>query len=397
MFISDTDKRLYAFFLIAGFILFTFTDSRALLIGNSCAFIFLLHKEAHKTMKYFLIAFSCFVYLSFFYKENSTYGRILIYKISFRVIQNEWPWGGGTSSFKRNYLLEQAEYFEQNKHTAKELLLADNTIFAFNDYLQLISEYGLIAVIVLFLFAYVLIKTIRFSYDKPLAKLSIFLIITLSVAAFFTHIFEKNLNLYLFSISLFYCFTIILKMSRSKTFFLLFVISSLFAQKSYQNWRETNFLKHINYSIKTGEYMYVKEVLTKRHQVGNCKDECLFYLGKVNAILGENRTSIFYLESYIAANSKSHAYSMLGEAWDKLNEKKKAEEYYLTAINMVPNRFEERNKLFNLYLSQSKKIKAIQVGKTLLELPVKIPTPRIEHIKKTVTEEIERLKMDCHN
>jgi O-antigen ligase len=86
-------------------------------------------------------------FLSVYLKRDSSLGRLLIYKISWSMFrENYWT---GVGNFQANYLEYQADYFCNGAFTEKEMLLADNTYFALNDYWQLIVEYGLSAILIL--------------------------------------------------------------------------------------------------------------------------------------------------------------------------------------------------------------------------------------------------------
>lgn len=59
--------------------------------------------------------------------------------------------GIGIGNFQVLYGHYQAAYFGAGQYSIKELLLADNTYYAFNDYFQLIIEIGIDGLIILIL------------------------------------------------------------------------------------------------------------------------------------------------------------------------------------------------------------------------------------------------------
>ena len=49
---------------------------------------------------------------------------------------------------------------------------------------------------------------------------------------------------------------------------------------------------------------------------------------------------------------------------------------------MVPNRFEERFKLLNLYLDTNQIEKAKEIANFIIDMPIKVPSNRIIYIKQ---------------
>ena len=100
------------------------------------------------------------LFLSFYIKSDSSLGRLLIYKISFKMFLEHPITGIGWGNFQREYNLYQAAFFKSGNYTQKEFLLADNTFYAFNDYWQLIVETGLVGGLCLITFIiFLTIKT----------------------------------------------------------------------------------------------------------------------------------------------------------------------------------------------------------------------------------------------
>ncbi|MCX8491202.1 MAG: O-antigen ligase family protein [Cyclobacteriaceae bacterium] len=90
-----------------------------------------------------LIAASIGIY---FFKRDSADGRLLIWKVTSRMIM-ESPWAGhGHDRFAAKYMAYQADYFRQHQ-TEAEAFLADDTFYAFNDPLQFVSENGVIGLV----------------------------------------------------------------------------------------------------------------------------------------------------------------------------------------------------------------------------------------------------------
>lgn len=77
-------------------------------------------------------------------------------------------------------------------------------------------------------------------------------------------------------------------------------------------------------------------------------------------------------------------YGRLGNVYKAKKNMPSAEKAYLTAIDMVPNRFIERYRLYQLYKEIGDPKKAKKIKEDMLQLPVKIPSEMIENIKTNI-------------
>ena len=86
-----------------------------------------------------LVAAVVFLY---HYKQDSADGRLLIWRCTWSVIR-ESPWiGYGIGGFQAQYMDAQADYFKAHPGSPY-VMLADNTQAPFNEYLGLLTEFGL--------------------------------------------------------------------------------------------------------------------------------------------------------------------------------------------------------------------------------------------------------------
>lgn len=93
----------------------------------------------------------------FMLKLDSSLGRVLIYKVSGQMLKDNWLSGFGFGKFYEQYLYYQSAYFEKGYYTTKELILAGNTHYVFNEYWKLVVELGIwiIAPLVASLYFYI--------------------------------------------------------------------------------------------------------------------------------------------------------------------------------------------------------------------------------------------------
>lgn len=107
-----------------------------------------------------LVLFFLFVCGSIFlygFKKDSADGRGLIWKVSTDMVRQYPLWGTGAGTFAGAYGQAQISYFTQGVATVQEQRVAGNPDYAFNEYIQLAVELGLVG---LLLFLVVLLASI---------------------------------------------------------------------------------------------------------------------------------------------------------------------------------------------------------------------------------------------
>jgi hypothetical protein len=80
------------------------------------------------------------------------------------------------------------------------------------------------------------------------------------------------------------------------------------------------------------------------------------------------------------------------ENYTRLGAYERAEVCYLTACNIVPSRFYPKFFLFEFYEKIGKKNEAEKIGRTILEMPVKIPHEQVDIIREQVRISLDEMK-----
>ena len=154
----------FRFFLFVNFILLSlsfvcalFLASRtSILILASYTFIVFVKRIRYKSIKKYLYLFTAISFilvgLTFFCKKESTNGRFFIWKTSFYMVK-EMPvlFGVGYNNFPVLYPKYQSLMYKNGKMSKEEIYLVDNTSVAFNEYLQIMIELGLIGLLLFML------------------------------------------------------------------------------------------------------------------------------------------------------------------------------------------------------------------------------------------------------
>jgi O-antigen polymerase len=174
MFLSMTvPALLYAFFTEKAFGKYTATLSlfllsiallllqcRTAVIGAFCGAIYFLalqfawyekivaFSKSIKRIQLFLfgLLFTAFLsgtaYFLYHFKQASSEGRLMVWKISLDLAAQKPIFGQGTFTFEKTYNLAQANYFQSGKATADEVFSAAHIRVPYNDYLLSFIEGG---------------------------------------------------------------------------------------------------------------------------------------------------------------------------------------------------------------------------------------------------------------
>ena len=119
------------------------------------------------------------------YKKDSADRRILIWKISLEMVKDKPILGYGFDGFRKNYMNYQAAYLQEKQLPETINNLADDNHHAFNEFLRIIIEQGIIGVIILFIFLTTIGYTI-YKYKLYIDTVSRTIISCLTALLFFS-------------------------------------------------------------------------------------------------------------------------------------------------------------------------------------------------------------------
>jgi len=111
-----------------------------------------LRQLTHRKLLAVLIV-ACFAagaFILYNQKIDSVNGRLLIWKVSYQMINDKPILGHGSGAFQAKYMDYQAEYFKNNPNSAYSQL-ADDVKHPFNELITVTVEFGLIGLTVAFL------------------------------------------------------------------------------------------------------------------------------------------------------------------------------------------------------------------------------------------------------
>jgi hypothetical protein len=327
-------------------------------------------------------------------KQDSSQGRLLIYKVSATIFKDHWLWGIGPGKFKAVYNLYQAKYFASHSIDSKEALLADNTFYAFNDTWQLLIEIGLVrfaglAMLILLFRQYLrhLIDRKKMSSFKNGALAGMLCIIAASLFSYPFHVFAIQI--------LFLIYLAVLLFSVGKGTFIgrrklvhrifQFAFLSMVLVFGFYGINKMMFINKSGQAFELYRAGFKNEALNmyaSLHQslVTNGASDFSFAKQLYNSNrLNEAKKIIAIVKQRYVDNE---VYKLSAAIALETGQFERAEKDYLTALYMVPNRMRSRYDLMNFYLIAKDTAKAVYWGKSLLKMPVKVPSGTTKNLQK---------------
>ncbi len=367
---------------------------RAGLLGFLAASIFVYWKAnlaayLRKKPVIFAAIAAAFLLLLYVSKPGSTSGRLHIYSVSLQILKDNWVTGVGIGKFKAVFNEYQAAYFMQHDIDSKRALLADNTFYAFNDYLQWVAETGIGGFVLLICFAILMIERtyglLKHYQSNPMLKGAVASLISFSVSAFFSYPFQimpiQLTALACLGIILFFPSRLVAANRAAQILTVglrcLYFPISLF------------FLYHCICSLQT------KSRESKAFQfsmTGKKRDALELYKKLATHYPAHGYNKYLYAEHCYYMNETERADSALAEAQKTYTDNKvyslkarinaekgnlkDAEQCFLKAIYMVPNRMASRYDIVQFYIENKDTAKALHWAYSIKNMPVKVPSEK---------------------
>ncbi|HTN68566.1 MAG TPA: O-antigen ligase family protein, partial [Dysgonamonadaceae bacterium] len=124
--------------------------------------LLIFRKQHQKRFTFFILTLFLFLssatYSVYYLKKDSANGRLFMWKVTTLAIKDNSINGVGLGGFSASYAKAQMDYFKSGKATDTEKLVAGSPEYAFNEYLRIFIEQGIIGG---FLFLLLTISLIR--------------------------------------------------------------------------------------------------------------------------------------------------------------------------------------------------------------------------------------------
>jgi O-antigen polymerase len=330
----------------------------------------------------------------YYYKKSSSDGRVFIWKVTTKMIADNPVFGVGFDQFKTLYMNYQANHFDRNGETL-ESLVADNTNYAFNEWLQFLAENGLLGFLLLLIVVFVLIQTKVKYRHKVMALISKSVLAAICIFACFSYPMQilpiKMVIIFLVAMlanSTSYNFQFNIKCYSSKrlAFKISFVtLSYVIIYQTYTYTRKIDEgFKAWNNALKShqyGDYNGAIQEFDLAYPILKKDGDFLMNYGKTLSMAKQHNKAIIVLEQAKHYRNNIIIATALGDSYKATRQYNKAEKAYQQAINMAPGKFYANYLLAKLFDASGQEAEAVTMAKKLLNKEIKIPSTAIREIQ----------------
>ncbi len=328
-------------------------------------------------------------------KKESAIGRTFIWARTVELIHDNPIWGHGIDNFESEYNEKKSVFFSIESNVEDYKNYATPVSSAFNDYLHLWTEQGLLALLI-HLTLVLLVLTGKPKQKNVKTWKTMFLVIV--IASFFSY----PLQVLSLKVLFFLLAGLISGMCIEKKMFkitnpytiklisIAILVASCFLVKytvsknrAYQQWKEAFIcLKKGNSESVFSSYEALMPALSS--------DKFFIYnYGSELVLQGNMKDGIPMLEQCIKSINDEDVYLQLGNAYENSQNLSKAMAAYEKANLIAPYLMTPTYRLISLYYSTGREEEAINLAHKLLRFDVKIPSAQIDVMKNDIKEFIE--------
>lgn len=353
----------------------------------------------------------------YFFKKGSTEGRLFIWEVTTHKVIEKPLFGYGVGRFEADYNNWQASYFQShpNELNGSKGILAGNTIYCFNDYLEMAAELGVIG---LFLFCSVIFSAILVirrlnlnqtndanTYNQNNTIYIPILVIVFSGTISFPFYSLPTLITFFFFLGILSCNVRsnssprglfktweVNRFYRRLAFIVLFPFSIIIFVMTWQKhhalsaWEETKKL------YVTENYPYIIKSFSNIHPFLQYNGSFLEQYGLILNLNKDYSHGILILERSRNFTSNQNLYISLGDTYKELNRPSEAIEAYLYASYIIPNMFYPKYLIAKFYLEIDQKENALKTAEEIINKKVKIESIAVDEMKMEMRELVAKLK-----
>ncbi|MDR6783225.1 O-antigen polymerase [Pedobacter africanus] len=401
-------------------IVLVLTRARAALVSLALSVLIFFYREIKQVLwdnkrifRRMLIAVLFFavimstVFALYRFKKDSADGRLLIWKVCGNMILRKPLMGVGFDNLQSAYMTEQAKYFSTVR-SAKELMLADQISYSFNDFIQIIVENGFIGAVLALVLVLSILKTKSETIQEKNLQILKIIVISGLIGAFFSYpsqilpikiIFvaivativnlEKK-SVYKFQINGLPAFPGYKRLLILICVCLLAIISFNNINKLYDGLKGWN--KAYLYS-RSNDYPMAVEEYDLQYDIFYENGNFLLDYGTALVLSGDYKKALKILEEALPYCNDVNLQMNIGLANYYLKQFKTAELAFANASNMLPNRVLPKYRLATIYVRTRQYVKAQKIAKVILDQPVKIKskiTDSVRHVMEILINSPEK-------
>jgi O-antigen ligase len=323
-------------------------------------------------------------------KKDSADGRLLIWRCTWNMVADRPLFGHGQGAFQAQYMLRQAEYFNEFPDS-QYADLADNALHPFNEYLLALAEQGIVGIICLLALAALLWR--RYKRERtPEKSAALLSLLSLAVFACFSYPFRYPFTWVVAFLSM----AVIcggetasrLGVNTARVIMTMLSAGILCAfvllLRAEVRW---NRIARQSLAGKT------REVLPEYEKLYRCMGHNGLFLYNHAAELheaGEYGRSVEAFGRCTRYYNDMDVQMLLADNYKQLNRYDEAEKHLRIATAMCPVRFIPLYELAKLYDEAGRREEAFATAKQIINKKIKIPSPTVTAIKHEMQQLSER-------
>lgn len=333
-------------------------------------------------------------------KKDSAHGRLLLWKLSYRAIQEQPFTGVGVGKFGGAFGRAQAAYFATGQGTSQEEKIAGAPVYSFNEFLQIGVEYGIAGLVIfLTIIGFALRNASCSKTDGSVAVVAS--LITFLIFACFSYPFSIGQMQKLFLLLLLTAVCLPVKgqgflspdwrvwTARGLAVIPLYIFINMTFQVQKQKEARTKWLEERRYyNMK----IYEGTVDKYRELYPGLKNnfEFLFEYGQCLSKTEKYEESNRILAEGTERSADPMFFNILGQNYQAMRQYKEAEAAFHQAIWRVPHRLLPYYFLTKMYFASGDTLKGMETGKLLLGKKPKVMSPAVKEMKDEIGELLNR-------
>lgn len=349
------------------------SNSRAAWLGTMTGGLFLVLSASLKSLlriKPIILFIGSLILLGtllYSYRPQSVNARLLIWTVSTNMILDRPFTGHGWGSFQHKYMIYQATYFEK-ECSDKEKLIADNVAHTYNEWLHLAVETGSIGLILALLVALNLYRREPVNNPSLTSQAAMGAWLIFSFFSYPSDIFPL-LMLFPFlagciRTDIQICYTDCYMTKTALVFILLFICTKAFCGMLFYQ-RTSKEMAGIFKADNTSGRLFAQK------NYSELKNNVTFHMTYLQSLIKHSSDSQ-HEDMASKVIPSTDTYGWLGDYYRRTGRYEKAEQAYILASYMVPNRIRANYKLWLMYRELGDKKKSINMAQKILSQPVKV-------------------------
>lgn len=345
------------------------------------------------------------------FKQESASGRLFIWKVSSYMVADKPIAGSGFGSYTVVHNNFQSDYFRNNPNDTENAFLADGINYAFNEYLQIACETGIIGLLLfLSIFFFILLrKKLDNQPNNTYTVASEGIILSILISSFFSYPIQ-SLPVLLVMITAICILSTRITASTSTvrsaanpiisippnnllkrtTIILLVILIGFFLSMEIQRFKaEKKWLFAFRY-VREQKYDLARQVYAELYPVMKYSPFFLFNYGAELSVMGDYDKSIEILKETGSHLNDSDYWIYFGNSYEGAGNYDKAITCYKQASYIMPVKFYPKYRLVLLYDKMGNTTQALRFAHQILEMKMKVKTDIAENINREMQNYINQ-------